>query len=98
MRIDAQADSPLPLTLERALTALIQGRNAIERARREVADAIEIFSRLQEDTQGNRGDRADLLLRLRRALERLDASHRQLHGSGEMKEPTVPVTAITQRR
>lgn len=76
------------MTHERALTALIQGRNAIERARREVAHALEIFSHLEEQLpQSSATSDADWLRRLREALDQLEASHIRLEGPGASQLP-----------
>jgi uncharacterized membrane protein YccC len=97
MRIDEPSDRSLPRTLERALTALIQGRNAIEKARREVTDAIEIFSGLREEMPGDPAEDAERLLRLRQALDQLDASRRQLLGPDAFAEPVARGTAVGGR-
>jgi hypothetical protein len=80
MRIDRRSEArSLPLTIERALTALIQGRNSIEKARRQVADALEIFSFLEGTTlTGSEVPSTERLRRLRHALDQLEASGRQL--------------------
>jgi hypothetical protein len=85
MRIDVRSDRPLPLTFERALTALIQGRNSIEKARREFSNALEILSQLQMQS-GEPSTDAEHLLGLRHALDQLEASYRSLGG------PTAPAS------
>lgn len=85
-----RSNRPLPLTLERALTALIQGRNSIEKARREFSDALEILSQLQMQS-GEPSTDAEHLLGLRHALDQLEASYRFLIVSTAPASP--PVTA-----
>ena len=93
MRIDARSDRSLPLTLERALTAMIQGRNSIEKARREFSDALEILSQLQVQSGGHPTE-AEHTLRLRHALDQLEASYRSLDGPTVLESPPMPATEV----
>ena len=82
MRSDRQLEvRTSPLTIERALTSLIQGRNSIEKAHRDVADALRILSHLQARS-ANAGWDTQAIRRLRRALDQLDASRSQLRSAG----------------
>jgi hypothetical protein len=88
-----RSDRPIPLTVERALTALIQGRNSIEKARREFGDALEILSHLQM-RYGQPPTDAERLLGLRHALDQLEASYRSLGGPTAPASPTATASQV----
>ena len=67
---------------ERAMTAIVQGRQRVERARDDVGLALEILCRLTEEDCGGRTPSIPLLVSLEEVLGSLEESARALRGVG----------------
>jgi hypothetical protein len=72
----------VPASYERAVTAMVQGRQRVERARQDVSLALEILCRLTEEDCGGRTPSIPLLVSLEEVLGKLDDSARTLREVG----------------
>lgn len=75
----------VPATYERALTAVVQGRQRVERAREDVGLALEILCRLTEEDCGGHRPSLPLLVALEEVLESLANSVRMLREVGRAR-------------
>lgn len=85
MRKDATGLGPVPFTGERALTELVRCRRQLDAAVESLELAVEIFSRLNEETEG---PSLDLLEEL---LGRMEEAEATLHAATSALPEPVPV-------
>jgi hypothetical protein len=75
----------LPVSYERAMTAIVQGRQRVERAREDVGLAMEILCRMAEEDCGGQTPSMPLLVSLEEVLGKLDDSARALREVGRSR-------------
>lgn len=78
-------ESRVPLTYNRAVTAIVQGRRRVERAQEEVRLALEILCGLSEEDCGGHAPSMPLLVSLEEALDHLRSTARTLREVGTIR-------------